>query len=115
MVSGVNIPSLYREYFSKNSLEQFNLYRIAMDRTEFFHNGKIVFTYITLDDYKRIEAPLGSHEGKVDIGKNIYGVEVSIFAREAENGYRISLRSNDYVNVSDIASVFNGGGARPGM
>ena len=30
--------------------------------------------------------------------------------REIENGYKASLRSNNYVNVSDVCIAFNGGG-----
>jgi phosphoesterase RecJ-like protein len=37
---------------------------------------------------------------------------VSVFIREVEepHGYKVSLRSNDYVNVSDVALMFGGGG-----
>ena len=58
-----------------------------------------------------VEAEEGDHEGIVDIGRDIEGVEVSIFLKETEDGtYKISLRSNEYVNVADIALLFNGGG-----
>ena len=30
--------------------------------------------------------------------------------RETEKGYRASLRSSEYVNVSDVCSIFGGGG-----
>ncbi len=107
---GVDVPSLYRTYYTSNSMEQFNLHRIAMNRLEFFCNNKIAFTYITMDDFSKTNAPVGSHEGIVDIGRNINGVEVSILARECDNGYRVSLRSKDYVDVSKVASAFDGGG-----
>ena len=39
------------------------------------------------------------------------GVEVSVFLRETEDGiYKVSLRSNEYVNVSDVCLMFGGGG-----
>ena len=66
---------------------------------------------ITLDDMKKTKAMAGDHEGIVNIGRNIEGVEVSIFLREVDKDfYRVSLRSNDYVDVSGVASLFNGGG-----
>ena len=53
----------------------------------------------------------GDHEGLVEVGRDIEGVEVSIFLREIENGfYKASLRSNNYVKVSDVCIAFNGGG-----
>lgn len=110
MKNGIDIPSLYRTYFTSLSREQFNLHRIARDRLEFFCDDKVAFTYITLEDFEKTKAPVGSHEGIVDIGRNINGVEVSIFARECDNGYRVSLRSKDYVDVSKVASAFDGGG-----
>ena len=49
----------------------------------------------------------------VEQGRDIEGVEVSIFLHQKENvtnGYKISLRSKDYVNVSDICLMYGGGG-----
>ena len=40
-------------------------------------------------------------------------MEVSVFIRQKdndENTYKISMRSNDYVNVSDVCLMFGGGG-----
>ena len=46
-----------------------------------------------------------------ELNRDIEGVEVSIFIREVpEKGLKISLRSNEYVNVSDVALLFGGGG-----
>ena len=53
---------------------------------------------------------IGDHEGLVEIGRDIDGVEVSVFLRESEKGFKASLRSNEYVNVSEVASIFGGGG-----
>ena len=38
------------------------------------------------------------------------GVEVSIFLYEKTVGYKASLRSNEYVNVSEVCLTFGGGG-----
>ena len=84
--------------------------KIANNRLEFFENGKIAFTYITEEDKKKVNAKIGDHEGIVDIGRSIDGVEVSIFLHEKDGIYKVSLRSNSYVNVSDIGIIFNGGG-----
>ncbi|MCI8759643.1 MAG: hypothetical protein HFJ34_00705 [Clostridia bacterium] len=54
----------------------------------------------------------GDHEGLVNIGKDIEGVLVSIFIRQKddEQAYKVSLRSEDGINVSDICLLFGGGG-----
>ena len=52
----------------------------------------------------------GDHEGLVEMGRDLEGVEVSVFLRETDKGYRASLRSNNYVNVGEVASIFSDGG-----
>ena len=77
-------------------------------------DGKVAFTYITADDMNDVNAQMGDHEGIVEIGRGVEGVEVSIFIRENDerNAYKVSLRanSNSKVNVSDVCYMFGGGG-----
>lgn len=53
---------------------------------------------------------IGDHDGIVEMARDIEGVEVAIFLRQTNEGYKVSLRSNEYVNVSDICLEFDGGG-----
>ena len=109
---GVNVSNIYKRVLQTISKSKFELRKLAMERLEFLEDGKITFTYITCEDEEKINAEFDAHEGIVEIGRDIEGVEVSIFLREnkEKEGYRISLRSNDYVNVADICFVFSGGG-----
>ena len=108
---GVNVSNVYRKVLQVRSKGNFELHRIASDRVEFLEDGKVAYTYITLEDEEKVGAETGDHEGIVDIGRDVEGVEVSIFIRETKNkGLKISLRSSEYVNVSDIAALFGGGG-----
>lgn len=108
---GVKVSDIYKRVLQTISKKSFELRKVAINRLELLENGKIAFTYITNKDMETVEAEEGDHEGIVDIGRDIEGVEVSIFLKETEDGtYKISLRSNEYVNVADIALLFNGGG-----
>ncbi len=109
---GVNIPDIYKRTLCTKTRANFLLTQKVMDRMEILEDGKVTFTYITEEDEKEVNAEPGDHEGLVEIGRNIEGVEVSIFIRqkENENAYKISLRSGDLVNVSDICLMFGGGG-----
>ena len=87
--------------------------KITLNRMEILENGKVTFTYITNQDLKDVNAGVGDHEGLVELGRDIEGVEVSVFIRQKEddeNTFKISLRSNNYVNVSDVCLMFGGGG-----
>ena len=106
---GIDIYNLQREVLTIVTKPQLELKKIALDRLEFFDNGKIAFSYVTKKDMDSVGAMVGDHEGLVEIGRDIIGVEVSIFMREDE-GFKISLRSNGSVKVNEIAEFFDGGG-----
>lgn len=107
---GVNVSDVYKKVLQTVSKTRFELTRIALNRLEFLEDGKLTFTYITKEDEQKVGAGTNDHDGIVEMGRDIEGVEVSIFLRETDNGYKISLRSNEYVNVSDICLMFGGGG-----
>lgn len=107
---GVNVAEVYRRVLEIRTKGNFALMRLAIDRLELLEDGKIAFTYITKEDERNVQAKNGDHDGLVNIGKTIEGVEVSILLREADGFYKGSLRSNEYVNVSDVCMMFGGGG-----
>ena len=108
---GVNIPDIYKRTLRTVTKANFLLTKRVMDRMEILEDGKVTFTYITLQDEEEVGAEPGDHEGLVEIGRDIEGVEVSIFIRQREESlYKISLRSGNIVNVSDVCLMFGGGG-----
>ena len=58
----------------------------------------------------RLHVDQNDLDGIVENGRDIDGVEVSVFLYETEKGLKASLLSNDYVNVSDVCIMFGGGG-----
>lgn len=112
---GVNISNIYYQALGLTTRAKFELSRIASGRLKFYSNDKLALTYVTLEDLKKVNAEIGDHEGIVNVGRNVEGVEVSVFLREDKDGsYYVSLRSNNYVNVSEVAEVFGGGGHERG-
>ena len=107
---GINVSKIYRKVLQTRTKANFELGRIAANRLEFFEEGKIAYTYITLEDIQNVNAESGDQEGIVETGRDIEGVEVSVFIRETEKGCKISMRSNEYVNVSDVCLLLGGGG-----
>ena len=108
--AGVNISKVYENCMQIISKSRFELTKIATNRLEFIENGKIAFTYINKEDEKLVNAEIGDYEGIVEQGRSVEGVEVSIFLRETDKGYKVSCRSTNDINVADICSIFGGGG-----
>lgn len=110
---GVNVSEIYKKVLDTKTKGNFELMRRVLNRMEILEDGKVTFTYITKKDLEEVNAKIGDHEGLVELGRDIEGVEVSVFVRQKENDeetFKISLRSNKYVNVSDVCLMFGGGG-----
>lgn len=107
---GVNISKTYINAMGTKTKPQFALTNLATSRLEFFCEGRVAFTYIKLADEKKVSAKTGDHEGIVDVGRTIEGVDVSIFLHECLEGFKVSLRSNSKYDVSKVALKLGGGG-----
>ena len=110
LTRGINLSKIYNITMMIISKNKFELQKLTNERLEFFADGKVAFTYLTNEDREKLKLKEGDHDGIVEIGRCIEGVEVSIFLYEKENGFKASLRSNDYVNVAEVCSTFGGGG-----
>ncbi len=109
---GVNISKICQQVLRNKTKANCELTKLLYDRMEFLEDGKIVISYITIEDNKNVNAELGDDEGLVEIERDIEGVEVAILLKEKENknGFKISLRSKEDVNVADICFLLGGGG-----
>lgn len=110
LTSGVNVSEIYKKVLQIKTRANYELTKLAMNRMEFLENDRVTFTYITLEEQAKFNNEEGAHEGIVETIRDIEGVEVAIFLRESEGGYKVSLRSNEYINVSDVCLMFGGGG-----
>ena len=109
---GVNVSEIYSKVLETRTKSSFELLKRSMNRLELLEDGKVAFTYITKEDAEEVNAEPGDQEGIVENGRSIEGVKISVLLkqREDENYYKVSMRSNGNINVSDICYVFGGGG-----
>lgn len=109
LAKGVNISKIYKDVMMTKTKEQFEAEKLAVSRIEFFADEKITFTYFTKEDEEKLNIKSGELDGIVDIGRNISGVEVAIFVRQRDNGFKVSFRSNS-IDIAEICMLFGGGG-----
>lgn len=107
---GVDIHKLYYKVLVSVSRISFELRKRVFNRLEFLCDNRVAFSYLTNQDIMELGAGNSDYEGMVEIGRAIEGVQVSIFVRETEIGYKVSIRSVSGVSSADIAVLFNGGG-----
>lgn len=107
----IDFPYVIKKVFDMVSHTKLFLMKQTMNSLRLLEDGKLAISYITYDDIKDVSAQNDDFEGLVNIGRNIMGVEVSLFLRENPEGqFRGNLRSNTYVDVSKVAEKFGGGG-----
>ena len=87
------------------------LERLALGGMKMYFDGKCALITVTQEMFKTS----GSDESEVDaiasIPRQIEGVLVGVTMREKPDGtFKISMRSNEPVNVAEICAMMNGGG-----
>lgn len=109
----LDIPfaDIVKKVFDTVSYSKIMLMKKAVQNLVLYFNGKVAVSYLLHEDIKSVDAQTDDFEGLVNVGRNLEGVEVSLFLREKQPGnFKGSLRANEYVDVSQIASAFSGGG-----
>lgn len=106
----VDIPTIHKKVLGTMTKGQFELNKIGIKNLEFYKDNQITFTYITEEDLNNLGVMKNEADILANLGRNIEGVEVAIYVRRYEEGNRVSLRSNNNIDVNEIAKVFDCGG-----
>ncbi len=110
MELGADYAGISRLLFYKLSHEYLALYQIALSRLEIFEEGKACLMYLSENDFEGSGLDEELAGDIVSLPTKIEGVEVGAYIRSRKDGLKVSLRSNEYVDVSKIAQEFGGGG-----
>ena len=99
------------ETFYKKTYVQNLLLGKALLNSELLSEGKVIFSYLLREEFLALQATSLDVDGIIDQLRITDGVECAILLYATdENSYKVSMRSNSVVNVSEIALQFGGGG-----
>ena len=105
-VSKIIDESFYMKTFLQNQILGKCLLNAKMTLDD-----KVIYSYIDMATMKANNAVPSDLDGVIDQLRVTEGVEVAILLHETSEGeYKISMRSNNDVNVSEIAVSYGGGG-----
>ncbi len=103
---GIRLDRLSDQLFGNRSYGSVKQLGAAIDSLVLHGDGRIA---VLLLDAEAMDA--GDPDGAVNYGLMVKGVEVAVLLKEYEAGkYRVSLRSQEDVDVNAIANAFSGGG-----
>lgn len=111
LTTGVDVGEISQRLFDNTTFEKLKLTQKSIELLELYENSKIAVVSLTLEDIMSIGAKDEDCDGIVNIGRSIEGVEVSVLIKEkSSNEVRVNLRSKTFVDVSEVAAAFGGGG-----
>ena len=108
----INVADLCQKIFRTTSYNKLKLTALAYDTLKMYNDGKIAVINVTKAMYAQTGTSTEDSEGFVGTIRDIKGVEVAIFLRDTTDGklVKVSLRSNNNIDVSHIAQCYGGGG-----
>jgi len=108
---GVSPWKISRKVMDEYTLNRLRLLESSLKTLELYHEGNVGLITITKQMLLKAKADNFDSERFVNYPRFITGVEIAALIREiGKNCYKFSLRSNDQVNMADLASYFGGGG-----
>lgn len=111
--TGFDLPEVNRLLFRTVPLRKVRLTNLVLERMQLSRNNAVAVSYAELKDFAACGAGAEDSDGIIDSMRDIDTVECAAFLREAEDGsIRVSFRAKSKVDISLIASEYDGGGHR---
>ena len=109
--AGADPRKTYQKMTSGKPWNTRKLLSIMLDRAERHCNGKLVVTYETMEDTRKLGQDGRDSDAFYSLMLEVENVEAVVFIRqETEHSCTLGLRSREKCDVSAIAQKFGGGG-----
>lgn len=101
-------PSYISNRLDEKTEDAMKCYKLVADTIHSYHDGKIVVAYMN-EEAMKLDGENSDYYASIP--RSIKGAEIAaLFKYRGKDEYRISLRSLNYANVSELAGEFGGGG-----
>lgn len=108
---GVNISEVRINVWENRSIASIKCLNEVLATLKVSASGKVSWVCVTRDMIDKHGVDLSDLEDMINYPKSLTGVEIAIIFKEVVEGVcKIGLRSKEFVDVSKLASEFNGGG-----
>ena len=103
---------VFSNVYEREPFNRFKLLQLVLKRVKLIHSEKLVYSYVLQKDFSRLNLPLSSHDGIIELIRSAKDAKISAFFRQVgSKKFKVSLRSSDNgINVAAIAGTFGGGG-----
>jgi bifunctional oligoribonuclease and PAP phosphatase NrnA len=109
MEKGANLAELYNRALIRRTYEAARFWGLGLERLQ--REGRLVWTYLTLDDRHRSSYPGNDDADLVNILSSIDDSDIGIiFVEQKDHHVKVSWRAQSGWDVSNLALQFGGGG-----
>lgn len=107
----IKYAQINRNMFDVKSAGRIKMEGAVMELMEYFLDNKLTMICITADIMEKMGVDGNDLEGCASLPLQVEGVEVGVMLKEREKDvYKVSMRSANDVNVSEICATLGGGG-----
>jgi len=111
METGIDWYEINKQMFEIKSAAQMELERQALQTLRMCCGGKAAMISVTQQILSASGATLEDTESITSVPRNIEGVEIGATLKERpEGGFKVSVRTGENVDASEVCAVFGGGG-----
>lgn len=108
--TGIDFPRIINETYYCRTFNQTRITGHVMRGCQLALSGKAVYGYVTEQEMDEYHVTSIEMDGIIDALREVAGIEVAIFLYPTADCYKVSMRSQYYVDVSSICQIFGGGG-----
>jgi len=110
---GVRPQEVFSKIYEQQSVEWLKMMAIGLGRAVFEKESGLAYTIINQKDLKMSGASMSETENVIDWLRSVKDIDVAMVIKEAANGeVKVSLRSQEPIDVGRIAREQGGGGHR---
>ena len=110
--AGCDFAMINRLNFEIKSFSRLAIEREVLNGTELYFKNRCAVVCLTKEMIERTGVLESELEGVPAMTREIEGVEIGMTLRFRENGYKISVRTGEEIDASEICGKLGGGGHR---
>ena len=107
----IDSQGIMKRLYNFHKTFEIEILKTLLNNMEFCCSGKVCMTHIDYETVKNSGGDFAGADAWIGLLRSVENVEVGIlFKIHSDSEVKVSLRSNDYVDVSSLAKSFGGGG-----
>jgi phosphoesterase RecJ-like protein len=109
--AGALPDAIYRHLYENETLARLHLIGRVMSRTDTDLDGRLIYTWVTLDDYATTGALPSDTEDVVNMTLLVGGTHAAvILSEQPDRRWKVSFRGRGRIDCAKVAEQFGGGG-----